>query len=78
MAHHARAPRLYRPAAAGADTEETGIQLLVDIAPPATLADLSRIKLRVSKLTSASVTVRTSVELPVDCSAEILAQVRHI
>jgi len=57
MAHHARNPRLYGPAAEGHDTDETGIHLVIDAGPSVVLGNLGRIEVRVSKLVGAPVTV---------------------
>jgi predicted nucleotidyltransferase len=73
LAHHAVNARVFGSVAAGLDTEDSDLDILVDPTPDTTLFDIGAIRFKLKKLLGISVDVVTPKALPENFRQSVLA-----
>ena len=72
--HHLRNLRVFGSVAAGVDTENSDVDLLVDASKDVTLFDLGGFQVRAARLLGVSVDVVTSEDLPSRARSRVLRE----
>lgn len=76
--HRAVNPRVFGSVATGEDTDGSGLDLLVDGLPGATLFDLGALQVELETLLGVPVAVLTLGDIPLRSRSQVLSQARAV